>query len=53
MQKKRVTIYTRVENCINIHVNEVELIKLKEIKSELYLMSRNNIDNNKKISAYS
>ena len=45
-KKNRVTMYTRVVNCINVHVNEEELIKLKEVKSELYLMSRNNNDNN-------
>ena len=43
----------RVDNSINVHVDDGKAVLFKEVKSGMYLMSRNNQGNNKKVNAYS
>ena len=39
-------------NSINVHVDNGKVVKFKEVKFEVYLMSRNNQGNNNKLSVY-
>ena len=48
----RITVDTAVESTINVHIDELTVLKFEEVESGLYLLRKNNCTN-KNVSAYS